>query len=197
MKRTPTIALALLLALSANAAPSPGESALQVEVQRHGGTYHLSARFDTSLSQCAAFLYLTDYESATRLPGILHSSARRESDNRVKVERTAEERVLFMRIHLHSVLEFTEYPNTRLAFTQLSGDSKAFSGHWLIEPKPSGSTLRFEGRWEPDTLLPLFVIDYFAKHDLEQRFGEIARLAEEHDSSHAGACRQATQLATR
>ena len=26
-------------------------------------------------------------------------------------------------------------------------------------------------------MIPLFIIDHFAKHDLEKRFGEIARLA--------------------
>ncbi len=197
MKRTSISVVALFLALAANATPLSGDNALQVEVQRNGGTYLLNARFDTSLSQCAAYLYLTDYESATKLPGILDSKAYRESDNTVKVERTAEERVLFMRIHLHSVMEFTEYPNNKLTFTQLSGDSKSFSGHWLIEPTPSGSTLRFEGRWEPDTLLPLFIIDHFAKHDLEKRFGEIARLAEEQNAELSGKCPQATRLATR
>ncbi|MBA3023416.1 MAG: hypothetical protein FP821_05905 [Sideroxydans sp.] len=197
MKRTSIPLVALFLTLAANATPIPGDNALQVEVQRNGGTYLLNARFDTSLSQCAAYLYLTDYESATKLPGILDSKAYRESDNTVKVERTAEERVLFMHIHLHSVMEFTEYPNSKLTFTQLSGDSKSFSGHWLIEPNPSGSTLRFEGRWEPDTMLPLFIIDHFAKHDLEKRFGDIARLAEEQNTKLSGKCPQATRLATR
>lgn len=197
MKRTSIAVVALFLALAANATPFPADNALRVEVKRNGGTYLLNARFDTSLSQCAAFLYLTDYESATRLPGILDSRAYRQTDNTVKVERTAEERVLFMRIHLHSVMEFTEYPDNKLTFTQLSGDSKSFSGHWLIEPNPSGSTLQFEGRWEPDTLLPLFIIDHFAKHDLEKRFGAIARLAEEQNTLLSGKCLQATQLVTR
>jgi len=85
-------------------------------------------------------------------------------------------------------LEFTEYPNQKLAFVQLSGDSKTFEGYWLIEPNLQGSTLGFEGTWEPDTLIPLFIIDYFARHDLEKRFGEIARLAEEQKAKHAGEC---------
>lgn len=197
MKRSSILVVALLLALAANASPSSGDNALQVDVQRQGDTYLLSASFDTSLSQCAAYRYLTDYEAATQLPGILDSRAQRETDNTVRVERTAEERVLFMRVHLHSVMEFTEYPDSRLTFTQLSGDSKAFSGSWLIEPNPSGSTLRFEGAWQPDTLLPLFVIDYFAKHDLEKRFSEIARLAEEQKPFQSAKCLQATHFATR
>jgi hypothetical protein len=197
MKRTLILLVALLLALAANATPFPDDNALQVSVQRTGDTYLLNASFDTSLSQCAAYRYLTDYESATKLPGILDSKAFRETDNTVKVERTAEERVLFMRIHLHSVMKFTEYPNNKLTFTQLSGDSKSFSGSWLIEPNTSGSTLQFEGRWEPDTVLPLFIIDHFAKHDLEKRFGEIARLAEAQNTLQTAKCQPATQLVVR
>lgn len=195
MKRTSTLLVSLLLAFAAHAASAP--DSLQVAVQRTGGSYQLSARFDTSLSQCAAYRYLTDYESAINLPGILASTAYRETDNTVVVERTAEEHILFMRVRLHSVLAFTEYPDHKVSFTQLSGDSKSFSGHWLIEPHPQGSTLIFEGEWEPDTLLPLFIIDHFAKHDLERRFGEIARLAEEQKSLQSGKCLQATRLVTR
>lgn len=192
MKRASILLVALLPALAANATPFPVDNALRVAVQRTGGTYLFNASFDSSLSQCAAYRYLTDYESATRLPGIIDSKAFRESDNTVQVERTAEERVLFMRIHLHSVMEFTEYPNSKLTFTQLSGDSRSFSGHWLIESNPSGSTLQFEGKWEPDTLLPLFIIDHFAKHDLEKRFGEIARMAEEQKAVQSEKCTPAT-----
>ncbi|MDD2702081.1 MAG: hypothetical protein PHH36_12725 [Sideroxydans sp.] len=193
MKRSSIPVVALLLAFAANA----GDNALLVGVQRHGDTYQLSARFDTTLSQCAAYLYLTDYEAATALPGILASTASRESANTVRVERTAEERVLFMRVLLHSVMEFTEYPDNKLTFIQRSGDSKAFHGSWRIEPNPGGSSLYFEGEWQPDTLLPFFVIDYFAKHDLEKRFGEIARLAETQKPLLVEKCLQPGQLARR
>jgi hypothetical protein len=195
MKRTSILVVALLLACAANAESITDN--LQVAVQRSGDSYQLSARFDTSLSQCAAYRYLTDYESAVNLPGILSSTAYRETDDTVVVERTAEERILFMRVRLHSVLAFTEYPDERLTFTQLSGDSKSFSGRWLVEPRPQGSTLIFQGEWEPDTLLPLFIIDHFAKHDLERRFGEIARLAEEQSPLQSAKCPQATRLVTR
>jgi hypothetical protein len=65
-----------------------------------------------------------------------------------------------------------------ISFVQLSDDSKSFQGNLKVIPNRSGSTLKFEGLWEPDTLLPLFVIDHFAKHDLADRIGAVARLAE-------------------
>jgi len=182
------IALLLAIACSAAAWAAPHSNGVKVGVERAGNVYALQASFDTQLTTCAAFKYLTDYEAATNLPGIVSSTAVREAEHRVRVERTAKERILFFPVHLHSILEFTEYPNQKLAFVQLSGDSKTFEGYWLIEPNLQGSTLRFEGKWEPDTLIPLFIIDHFARHDLEKRFGEIARLAEEQKAKHAGEC---------
>ncbi len=195
MMRTSLSFLIMLLVLAPGTWAAPFDHALQVSAQRQGDTYLLSARFDTSLSQCAAYRYLTDYESATRLPGILESRAYREADNSVRVERTAEERILFMRIHLHSVMTFTEYPHEKLTFTQTSGDSLAFSGSWRVAPNGNGSTLYFEGEWTPDTLLPLFIIDHFAENDLARRFGEIARLAEDQRDTQSTACLRAAQLA--
>lgn len=169
MKRN--LIFAAALAVAASAAAIPGSSDLQVSAHRDGDSYLLR--------------------------GILDSRAYREADNKVKVERTAEERILFLRVRLHSVLEFTEYPSERLTFVQRAGDSKRFEGRWLIEPNPHVSTLHFEGEWEPDTLIPLFIIDHFAKHGLEERFGAIARLAEEQSSLQSSDCPQATRLVTR
>ena len=150
---------------------------LQVEVTRVGSLYTLVASFDTSLTQCAAYQYLTDYDAAKGLPGVVESVASRESANKVKVERTADERVLFFHVRLHSIMEYTEKPYEGVDFTQLSGDSKAFQGSWSIVPNERGSTLRFRGSWQPDTLIPLFIIDHFARNGLVDRFSAVAELA--------------------
>ncbi|MDD4911527.1 MAG: hypothetical protein PHP57_04480 [Sideroxydans sp.] len=155
---------------------------LQVEVNRVGSVYSLAARFDSSLTQCAAYRYLTDYEAAKGLPGVVESNAVRISPDTVMVERVADERVLFMRIRLRSKMEYKEQPKKGISFTQMSGDSKRFEGNWHIDARPHGSTLLFEGTWEPDTVIPLFVIDHFAKNGLIDRFGSIAQLAEKNKS---------------
>jgi hypothetical protein len=155
--------------------PYPG---LVVDVNRDGNLYALTASFDSPLSQCASYQYLTDYEAAKKLPGVVESVAFRQSNNKVRVERTVDEHVLLFHVRLHSTLEYTEDPMFGISFIQLSGDSKSFQGNWQIIPNRGGSTLKFEGLWEPDTLLPLFVIDHFAKHDLADRFSAVARLAE-------------------
>ena len=164
---------------------------LQVSATRTGDIYFFTARFDTTLSQCAAYRYLTDYQAAKELPGVIKSSFQRESADHVKVDRIASERILFFHVRIHSVMEYTERPFAGLSFTQLSGDSRMFRGDWEIEPGRQGSTLRFTGTWEPDTLIPNFIIDHFAENGLIDKFSAVARLAEKlKDKLSAGCVRQ-------
>jgi hypothetical protein len=172
------ILLGLLLTLACPAWASAIYPGLLVDVKREGKQYAFTASFDTPLSKCAAYHYLTDYEAAKKLPGVVESLAYRQSANKVRVDRTADETILFFHVRLRSVMEYTEQPIDSVSFTQLSGDSKSFQGDWHIVPNAQGSTLKFQGLWEPDTLLPLFVIDYFAKNNLAEKFTAVAKLAE-------------------
>ncbi|MEW5903657.1 MAG: SRPBCC family protein [Pseudomonadota bacterium] len=176
------------MSLSLAAIPAEPEDTLFAGVEREGDVFHLHARLSTSLSRCQAWHYLTDYEAAVNLPGVIRSTAARVDERTVQVERVADERILFLRIRLRSLLEFTEFPMERLHFTQLAGDSRAFTGEWRIVQDSTGSTLEFSGDWQPDSVIPLFIIDYFAAHDLETRFREVRRLAETYKQTHALAC---------
>jgi len=169
----------ILLTIAMPAWAGEQSDGVQVQVNRQGSLYTFAASFDTTLSQCAAYHYLTDYDAAKLLPGVISSSAVRESDDRVRVDRVTDEQVMFFHVRLRSVMEYTESPFDRITFTQLSGDSKMFRGNWIIEPLPTGSRLIFQGVWEPDTVLPLFIIDHFARHGLVDRFSAIASLAEQ------------------
>lgn len=159
---------------------------LQVEVRREGDLYTFSARFNTTLTKCAAYRYLTDYQSDKDMPGVIESRAQRESANQVKVERIVDERILLFDVRLHSVMEYTERPFDGISFTQLAGDSKSFRGSWTILPNRQGSTLSFTGLWEPDTVIPLFIIDHFAESGLADKFRAIALLAEKRAQQGSG-----------
>lgn len=171
--------------LSCAGAPYPS---LKVEVQRSGSVYAMSASFDTRLSKCGAYHYLTDYEAAKKLPGVVASTAVRTSEHQVQVDRTADERILFFHVRLRSVLQYTEHPLEDITFTQISGDSKSFQGHWHIDSHEQGSTLSFKGSWEPDSYLPNFIIDHFAQNDLLERFSAVARLAEARTGNEDARC---------
>ncbi len=177
----------LLVITSANAS-NPHYNGLTVDVKRSGEQFTFNASFDTPLTQCAAYQYLTDYESAAAMPGVVESSSVRQSTHKVRVERTAVEHVLFFHVRLHSVIEYTENPVDEISFKQISGDSKIFSGTWHIQPNQHGSTLKFHGLWEPDTLIPLFIIDHFAKNGLVDKFTAIAQLAEKRQNMNSPGC---------
>jgi hypothetical protein len=189
---TKRILFGLLLMTSTTAWSDAPYSGLQVDATREGSLYSFTASFDTPLTKCAAYNYLTDYEAAKNLPGVIDSLAYRESANKVKVERTADEQVLFFHVRLHSVMEYTEQPFDRIEFLQLTGDSKIFQGNWTIQANQQGSTLKFQGLWEPDTLIPLFIIDHFAKNGLIDRFSAIARLAEQRKELISTSCAEET-----
>ncbi len=178
----------LLLMAASSAWADVHIAGVNVDVKREGSLYAFTASIDTPLTKCAAYHYLTDYEAAKELPGVIESFAFREAPNKVRVERTTNEQVLFLHVRLRSVMEYTEHPFDSLAFTQVSGDSKILRGNWEIEPKAHGSTLKFQGVWEPDTAIPLFIIDHFAKNGLVDRFGAIASLAEKRKDMLSNIC---------
>jgi len=171
--------LFLLLLMTNNFAWSDARyNGLQVDVKRDGRLYSFNASFDTPLTKCAAYHYLIDYEAAKSLPGVVGLLAHRQSADKVKVELTAEEHILFFNVQIISVMEYTEKPFDSISFIQLTGKSKLFQGNWDIESNQKGSTLRFHGLWEPGTRVPLFLIDLFIKNSLIDKFSAIARLAE-------------------
>lgn len=151
---------------------------LQVDVKRDGRVYTFNASFDTPLTKCAAYHYLIDYEAARNLPGVVKLLAHRQSANKVKVEFTAEEHFLFFTAQIISVTENTEKPFDGVSFVQLTGKSKLFQGSWDIEPTQQGSTLKFNGLWEPSDRVPVFLIDLFIKGSFIDKFSAIAKLAE-------------------
>ena len=189
MPMTRCILILLLLSATGSVCHADGRSpGLQVNVKRAGNIYTLSASIDTSLSKCAAYNYLVDYDAAKKLPGVVKSLALRQSANKVKVERTVSERILFFYVRMHSVMMYTEQPDDGVSFVQLTGDSKMFKGNWEVEAAQKGSVLTFHGLWQPDTFIPLFIIDHFAKGGLVDQFRAMANLAEKLKSTLSENC---------
>ncbi len=176
----------LLISLPVWAETSPHN--MHVDVQREGRLYHFNASFDTPLDGCAAYKFLTDYEAAKQMPGVIESVASRIAPDKVRVQRVADERVLFFHVRMHSVLEYTEHPGQGVSFTQLSGDSKSFDGVWDIAAQTGGSQFKFSGVWEPDTVLPLWVIDHFARNKLAQKFEFMAQFADKRNVELGALC---------
>ena len=152
---------------------------VQAKVTRQDDIFLFAASYQTPLTACQAYRYLTDYEAAKKVPGVTESKPTRISSNKVLVERSAEEKILFFTVKLHTLIEYTEHPIKGTEFTQIKGDSKRFSGKWFVEPNTLGSVIRYEGVLEPDSHLPMFVIKYFIENSLEDRFKIMAKLSAE------------------
>lgn len=168
---------------------------VQASVVREGDTFLISASYHAPLTLCQAYQYLTDYEAAVKIPGVIESKAVRQPSGKVLVERSAEEQILFVKIKLHTLIEYTEYPLIGTEFTQIKGDSKRFSGKWSVSPDSDvgnsaiGTTIRYQGVLEPDSHVPMFILQYFIQNSLEDRFKLMARLAAERKNQVVVACK--------
>lgn len=148
---------------------------IKVEVTQQGSVFHTQASFYLPLSLCQSYRYITDYDAATQIPGVITSTTMRLDTNKAQVERTLQEHILFFPIKMHMVLEFTEFPNQGTDFVQISGEAKSYKGSWRLEPEGSGTVFRYQTQSEPDSLLPKTIVEYFIKNRLNSSFGAIAK----------------------
>ncbi|HQR83392.1 MAG: hypothetical protein B7Y05_05305 [Polynucleobacter sp. 24-46-87] len=186
----PSLSFFLLLASQhsiANQDLSPYN--LKVSVESVGSKFIIDASYMASVSQCEAYMFLTDYEDIKLSPGMIESKVRKRDGNKVVVERLVEESVLLFPLKMHSVLEYTELPNRGLNFVQTKGDSKSFSGNWRLQTDYQGVQVRYHGVLEPNSLVPKGVIEYFMKNNIQKNFENIARGMEVNKEALNLACR--------
>jgi hypothetical protein len=163
--------LCLLLLLSI--APAIAQSNpydLDISISRTGARFDVQVQFTAPVSPCQAYGFLTNYEEAKSIPGILSSKVLSRESNKVLVERVAKERILLIPVYLHSTLEFTEVSTAQLNFTQIKGDAKSYSGNWIVSPDKRGSRFTHHATFELDTSIPLFIVQYFLENSAAKRF---------------------------
>ena len=136
----------------------------------------ISAHFTLPLSQCEAYRYLTDNSSQNALPGIVYAKTKRISANKVQIDRRVKEHVLFIPIHLDSVIEVTELPFIGTDFVQVSGSAKSYKGSWRLETTDSGTKFVFNGITDPGTMMPGFLVEHYMNKNLRLNFEEVARV---------------------
>ena len=163
---------------------------LQVSALRSNGRFNIKASFIAPISMCEAFAYLTDYEGAKNIPGIVESKVLRRDGNKITVERLIEERILFFPIQMRSTVEYTELPYLGLNFIQIKGDSKSYSGTWRLQATEKGVQMRYESIVDPNTLIPSVVIEYFIQNNIRRRFEIMAERMDRNRELLSLACRQ-------
>jgi len=163
---------------------------LKVSVERSGANFQVQASYVVPVSECYAYAFLTDYEAAKNIPGISESRIINRNANKVKVERVAEERILFVPIYLRSLLEFSEISDKRLEFTQLEGDAKSYKGIWVIQPDKNGTRFVHQACFELETSIPLFIIQYFLENSATKRFEIMAERVTQQKITANTACKK-------
>lgn len=148
---------------------------IKVNVDQQGDVFHTQASFYVPLSMCQSYRFLTDYDAATQIPGVVSSTTTRTDTNKALVERVLQERILFFPIKMRLVLEMTEIPNQGTEFVQISGEAKSYRGSWRLMPDGTGTVFQYRTQSEPDSRLPKAVIEYFIKNRLSSSFEAMAK----------------------
>lgn len=176
MRRLPYFFLITLVGI-VFAQEAPNSYDLKVAVTRVGERFQVSASYEVPISTCEAFAFITDYEGAKILPGIVDSKVLSRSGNKVKVARLLEERILFIPFEMRSELEYLEFPNKALLFEQLSGDTKYYKGSWRLSPEKDSTIFKYDAQVEPNSMVPSAIIDFFIKNIVRRQFESMAEVA--------------------
>lgn len=162
----------------------------EVNVVREGDGFQIRARVPVSVTRCEAYRFITDYESATAIPGVLESRIISRNSNKVQVNRLVRESILFVPIRLRSVIEYTEIADRGVEFNQLQGDALRYQGSWMIEPTEQGVEFRYNANFVPNSAIPMFVIQYFISNRMKQQFSAVARLIRDQKPKLTLACKE-------
>jgi hypothetical protein len=148
---------------------------LSVDVQQKDDTFVTQVSFRLPLKGCQAWRFLTDYGSAKQIPGIVESSFTRIADNKVRVNRVMQDRILLFPIRMRSLIEYTELPTKGTDFVQIEGESKSYKGSWRLTDEGETTVFRYNAVSEPDSALPMSVIRYFINNRLRSSFAAMAQ----------------------
>ena len=179
MNKSLLAALAACVVSTAVLAADAEDYQLKVDVTQQGNVFHTQASFHLPLSLCQAYRYLTDYDAAKSIPGVVASATTRLDDSKARVERVLQERILFFPIKMRMVLEMTELPHKGTDFVQISGEAKFYKGGWRLEETAQGTAFKYRAESEPDSLFPKAVIEYFIKNRLNSSFEAMAKAGAE------------------
>jgi hypothetical protein len=162
---------------------------VQFSVAQIEGRFHIQASYAIPMNICNAFAFITDYEGAKNIPGILEAKILSRVGNKVRVYRVIEEQALYFPIEMKSIMEYVETPYRGLTFEQISGDMKSYKGSWRLTSDKGKTDFKYEAWVEPDSIIPSMVIEYFMKNSTRGRFELMAQRASQHKAVQMLACK--------
>jgi len=161
---------------------------VQVSVISEDGYFKIVASYQAPIDMCTAYAFITDYEGAKNIPGIIESKVVSRMRNKVRVQRVIREQILFFPIEMKSLVEYTETPNKLLTFEQISGDNKQYRGAWRLSDVKDKTLFRYEAIVEPHSIIPSMVIEYFVRNSIRGRFELMAQRAAQTKFTESFAC---------
>jgi hypothetical protein len=161
---------------------------VHASVITENGHFRIQASYEVAIDICSAYAFITDYEGAKNMPGILESKIISRNRNKVRVQRLIREQILFIPIEMKSLMEYTETPNKLLIFNQLSGDSKEYRGSWRLFEVGDKTLFKYDAIFEPNSAIPSFVIEYFMRNSIRGRFEVMAQKVAQSKSPESFAC---------
>lgn len=153
----------------------------------HDG-FNINGGFTVPLSQCQSYHLLTDYDLEQEMPGVTMIQHKRLSLHRIRLQREIEERVLFMPIHIQSVIDITEVPFRGMDFVQISGSAKTYSGTWRLQPTENGTRFIYKAHTNPGTLFPDAIARQVVEDSLKKNFGAMIQIAHRRQNSLESQC---------
>ena len=165
----------LTILCGATAAHPPAD--LHVSVHKSGDGFDIKASYLVPMNLCNAFAFITDYEDAKNIKGVVESKIISRAENKTVVERKAKETILLFPLEINTTIEYTELPNIGLNFEQLHGDNKTYKGTWRLEPHGSSTKFVYQSVIELNSMVPKNVLEYFMKNTIKKRFESMANRA--------------------
>jgi Polyketide cyclase / dehydrase and lipid transport len=162
---------------------------VQVNVARVDSRFHVQASYSLPINICSAYAFITDYEGSKNIPGIVEAKIISRVGNKVRVYRVIEEQVLFFPIEMKSTVEYTELPNGALTFEQISGDTKSYRGTWKLLEEKDKTVFKYDAQIEPNSIIPLVIIEYFIKNSIRERFESMAQRASQNKTIQTATCK--------
>jgi hypothetical protein len=184
------LALALTFFLSSSfAQDNTNPFDVQVNVSRIDGQFHVQVSYSVPMNICSAYTFLTDYEGSKNIPGIVEAKIVSRVGNKVRVYRVVEEQILFFSIDMKSTVEYTELPNKSLTFEQISGDTRSYKGTWKLLEEKDKTVFKYDSQIEPNSFIPLAIVEYFIKNSMRGRFESMAQRASQYKPIEPVACK--------
>ena len=183
------ISILSFISLQASAQDSDNPFNVQINIKPANGRFHINANYSVPIAPCNAYAFLTDYEASKNIAGVVDLKILSRSANKVRVSRVLEEDILFFHVELKTVVEYTEVPYRLLNFEQVSGDAKLYKGSWKVVPDKDKTIIKYDAVVELDSIVPMMVIEYFMKNNLQERLESMAQKAAQYKPSAALACK--------